>query len=215
MLKVGLTGGIASGKTTVSQLLGEKGVYHIDFDTLAHDVQKKGTPIWAELVAEFGPSILHDDGTINRARLGDMVFKDRTLLSRLNEIVHPAVISEWEKICQQIARQDAEAIILNDVPLLIEAGLQHLFDFIILVYIPPEVQIRRLMERNGLTEEEARIRLEAQLPIQEKVAFADIVFDNSIPYPELEQQVQSLWKELIRRAGKHEGRNGESWLLPR
>jgi len=156
--------------------------------------------VWEAIVTEFGPRILHDDGSINRARLAEIVFSEPTLRERLNGIIHPAVMGKWEQVCDEIASRDPEAIVLNDVPLLIEVGWQNLFDFIILVHIPPEKQIERLMARNGLSLEEAKRRLEAQLPIHEKIAWADIVFDNTIPYDTLKENVQALWKALRQRA---------------
>jgi|YelNatPaOPRAMG01_1025707.scaffolds.fasta_scaffold07275_4 dephospho-CoA kinase len=201
MLKVGLTGGIASGKTTIAQLLVEKGAYHIDFDELAHEVERMGTSTWQKIVQAFGQDILHGDGSIDRKKLGAIVFSNPERLQLLNKIVHPAVIEEWRKRCDEIGEKDGEAIILSDVPLLFEAGLRGLFDFVILIYSPPELQIKRLMERNGLTEGEAKIRLAAQMPIKEKIPLADYVFDNSAPLNETLSQVDSLWEEL-RRLGK-------------
>ncbi|MCX7982592.1 MAG: dephospho-CoA kinase [Syntrophales bacterium] len=198
MLKVGLTGGIASGKTTIARLLVEKGAYHIDFDELAHDVEKKGTPVWEQIVRNFGPGILLEDGTIDRRKLAQIVFKNKEKLNQLNQIVHPAVLEKWYKCLKDIADQNAQAIVLNDVPLLFEVGLQGLFDHIILIYSPPDIQIKRLMERNGYTEEEAKQRLAAQMSMEEKVPLADTVFDNSLPLEEAKTRVDILWEKLTR-----------------
>lgn len=198
MLKVGLTGGIASGKTTITKLLVEKGAYHLDFDALAHEVEKKGTPVWENIVKHFGPSILNEEGEIDRKKLADVVFKNPEKLELLNRIVHPAVLEEWERRVKEIERLNKNAIVLNDVPLLFEAGLQGLFDYIVLIYSPPEAQIKRMMERNGYTEEEAKLRLKAQMPIDEKIPWADTVFDNNSPLEEVKSRIQTLWEELIR-----------------
>lgn len=198
MLKIGLTGGIASGKTTITKLLVEKGAYHIDFDFLAHQVEEKGTDVWRQIVSHFGPQVLGDDGGIDRKKLSKIVFNDPEKLKLLNRLVHPAVIEEWRKRLQEIEAQDAYAIILNDVPLLFEAGLQDLFDYTILVYSPPEMQVKRLMERNGYTEKEARLRLAAQMPIDEKIPLADIVFDNTCSLADVKNRVEKLWEELTR-----------------
>ncbi|HOJ51514.1 MAG TPA: dephospho-CoA kinase [Syntrophales bacterium] len=199
MLKVGLTGGIASGKTTVTRLLVEKGAYHIDFDQLAHEVEKKGSSVWSEIVKNFGSSILEAGGAINRRKLAEIVFTNPDKLKLLNRIVHPAVIEEWKKRLREIEVRDKNAIVLGDVPLLFEAGLKDLFDFTIVVYTPPDIQVKRLMERNGFTEEEARLRIANQMPIEEKIPLADMVFDNSLPLEETKSRVDTLWDELTQR----------------
>lgn len=199
MLNVGLTGGIASGKSTVAAMLVERGAYHIDFDVLAHQVEKPDLPAWREIIAAFGPEILNDDGTINRARLGAIVFTDQQKMAQLNAIVHPAVLTAWRRRLEEIEMEKADAIVLSDVPLLIEAGLKEMVDVVLLVYISPEEQLRRLMARNGYTGEEALSRLNSQMPIQDKLALADLVVNNEGAHEETEKQIVPVWRELVRR----------------
>jgi dephospho-CoA kinase len=199
MLNVGLTGGIASGKSTVAAMLVEKGAYHIDFDVLAHKVEKPDMPAWREIINAFGPEILNGDGTINRSRLGAIVFTDQQKMAQLNAIVHPAVLTAWRRQLEDIEKEKADAIVLSDVPLLIEAGLKQMVDVVLLVYISPEEQLRRLMARNGYTREEALSRLSAQMPIQDKLPLADLIVNNEGTCDETQQQIVPVWQELVRR----------------
>ncbi len=202
MLDVGLTGGIASGKSTVARLLVEKGAFHVDFDLLAHEVEEPDQPAWKSIVAAFGEDILKEDRTIDRVRLGAIVFQDRDRLQTLNHIVHPAVYEAWTHRRNVIVGQNPSAIVLADVPLLVEGGMESLFDLVLLVYVSSEEQVRRLMARNGYTEEEARLRLAAQMPIEEKAARADIVIDNGGTLEETHRLLDDLWEELLRRERK-------------
>jgi len=199
MLKVGLTGGIASGKSTVAWWLVEKGAIHIDFDALAHFVEEPDQPAWKAIVASFGRGILNDDRTISREKLGAIVFQDREKLKLLNGLVHPAVYAEWHCRLEEIGRQKPEAIVLAGVPLLFEENLQSLFDLVVLVYIPPEEQLRRLVARNGYGEEEARRRLAAQMPIADKIPLADLVVNNGGREDETRELVDRLWQDLLER----------------
>ena len=199
MLNVGLTGGIASGKSTVAAMLVAKGAYHIDFDVLAHKVEKPDMPAWREIIDAFGPEILNRDGTINRTRLGAIVFTDHQQLAQLNAIVHPAVLTAWRRQLKAIEKEKADAIVLADVPLLIEAGLKQLVDVVLLVYISPEEQLRRLMARNGYTRAEALSRLSAQMPIQDKLPLADLIINNEGTCAETQDQIVHVWQELVRR----------------
>lgn len=199
MLNVGLTGGIASGKSTVAALLVEKGAVHIDFDVLAHRFQEPGGEVWEGIVARFGRGILNEDGTINRVRLGERVFQDQEKLRLLNSIVHPAVFSAWRQSLAEIRACRPDAIVLSDVPLLIEAGMMYMVDVVVLVYIPPAEQIRRLMMRNGYGHQEAAMRLAAQMPIDEKLKHADLVLGNEGDREETIRKVDDLWWELSRR----------------
>ncbi|OHE22357.1 MAG: dephospho-CoA kinase [Syntrophobacterales bacterium RBG_19FT_COMBO_59_10] len=199
MLKVGLTGGIASGKSTVARMLEEKGAVLIDLDELAHTVQESGKPVWREIVRHFGREILRPDQTIDRCKLGAVVFAERAKLELLNRLVHPAVLAEWRKRIEEIRKTRADAVGVSDIPLLIEAGLTPMADVILLVYLSPEEQIRRLMARNGYRREEAELRLAAQMPLGEKIAHADIVIRNDGPLEETRREVCALWKELQER----------------
>jgi dephospho-CoA kinase len=199
MLNVGLTGGIASGKSTVAKMFQAKGAYLIDFDKLAHFVEEPDQIAWKAIVDYFGPDILNEDRTINRIKLGLIVFPDREKLSKLNSIVHPAVFEEWRKRIEDIRRKNHEAIIISDVPLLIEVGMQSQVDVVVLVYISPEDQIQRLMDRNGYSRADAERRLSAQMPIDEKISQADFIIDNTGSLEKTEVNVNALWEVLLIR----------------
>lgn len=198
MLNVGLTGGISTGKTTIANMLVERGAYLIDFDELAHDVQLPETDVWKEIVAAFSRQILAPDNTIDRNKLGTIVFSDEAKLQRLNEIVHPAVFREWQKRLKQIESMQPDAIVLSDIPLLIEIGAQHLVDLVLLVYISREEQMDRLIKRNGYSLEYAEKRISSQMPIEEKLKYARIVVNNQGTLAEAQKSVEEVWQELIR-----------------
>jgi dephospho-CoA kinase len=199
MLNVGLTGGIASGKSTVAKMFVKNGAHLIDFDGLAHEVQEPGKPAWKEVVNHFSKRILQPDKKINRVKLGNIVFADKEKLSELNNIVHPLVYQEWHARLEKIGKKEKHAIVLSDIPLLFEGNMQHLFDLTMLVFIAPKEQIRRLMARNGVSREEARKRLKSQMPISEKISLADIVIDNEGSIPETEKRVGQVWQELLQQ----------------
>ncbi len=198
MLHVGLTGGIASGKSTVLGLFVEKGACAVDLDQLARYVEEPGRPAWHALVDYFGQGILQDDGTINRGQLGEIVFQDEQKRIRLNEIVHPFIFQEWERRLAALNDYDCEAIVISDMPLLFEIGAERYFDRIIVVYASREQQLQRLMERNNLSPEQARLRLESQLAIDSKLPLADYVIDNSSSPAETRKRVAAVWDELKR-----------------
>ena len=197
MLNVGLTGGIACGKSTVAGMFVKKGAYLIDFDKLAHKVQEQGKPAWQRVVDLFGKEILGRDGTIDRIKLGNIVFTDKKKLTELNKIVHPFVYQEWDAQLQKISKDDLHAIVLSDIPLLFEGRKHHLFDLTMLVLIEPEEQISRLMARNHISREKAQNRLKSQMPIKEKIALADIVIDNTGSVSETEKIVNKTWRKLL------------------
>lgn len=199
MLNVGLTGGIASGKTTISRILVEKGAYLIDFDLLAHETEEPGQAAWQGIVDHFGRSVLDGEGRIDRRRLGEIVFNRPEEMLALNSIVHPAVDGLWQAKTRQIEEKDPRAIIISDVPLLFETGWQKHVDVVILVYIPPEEQVRRLMARNGVTVEEANARLNSQMPIGDKIKMADFVINNQEPLESARRYIENLWDELLVR----------------
>ena len=203
MLNVGLTGGIASGKSTVAKMFEDKGAYLIDFDALAHFAEEPDQPAWKAIVEFFGTDILNEDGTINRAKLGQIVFADQEKLFRLNSIVHPAVFDLWRRRIEDIREMNPRAIVVSDVPLLIEVSMQHLFDVVILVYVSPEDQIRRLQERNEYSRKEAESRLDTQMPIDEKIPHADFVIDNKGPLETTRSVVNAVWEELLVRERKN------------
>lgn len=203
MLNVGLTGGIASGKSTVAKMLQEKGAYLIDLDELAHFVEEPDHPAWKAIVEYFGSDILNEDRTINRVELGLIVFADHEKLFILNSIVHPAVFEEWRRRIEDVYKKDPCAVVISEVPLLIEVGMQHLVDVVLLVHISPEEQIERLMYRNGCSRDEAARRLASQMPIDEKVPHADIVIENKDSIEVTRSIVDDVWQKLIQREKKH------------
>jgi dephospho-CoA kinase len=199
MLNVGLTGGIASGKSTVAQMLVHLGAHLIDFDKLAHEVQQPGKPAWKEIIVHFGKGILNQDQTIDRVKLAQIVFADKKELKALNNIVHPHVFNLWQKRLDKIKSKEEHAIVLSDIPLLFEGKTQNLFDLTILVLISPEEQICRLMARNSMSREEAQIRLKSQMPIDKKIKLADIVIENKDTQEKTRKTVAKVWQELLIR----------------
>ena len=197
MLNVGLTGGIASGKSTVAKMFEDKGAYLIDFDALAHFAEEPDQPAWKAVVEVFGRDILNEDETINRAKLGLIVFSDQEKLSRLNSIVHPAVFDLWRQRMGDIRKINPRAIVIADIPLLIEVRMQHLFDVVILVHASPEHQIRRLTDRNACSRKDAENRLGTQMPIDEKIPHADFVIDNRGSIEITRSVVDAVWEELV------------------
>ena len=196
MLNVGLTGGIACGKSTVARMLVENGAILIDFDELAHAVQEPDGAVWCEIVRHFGEEVLHGERKIDRRRLGEMVFADREKRELLNRIVHPAIFAEWQRRLEEIRKASPNAIVISDIPLLIETGMKEMVDLVVLAYITPEEQIRRAMARDGFSREEAEQRLAAQMPIEEKLRWADIVIHNEGLPEETRRAVSEVWMEL-------------------
>ena len=179
MVITGLTGGIASGKSTVSAFLKDAGAIIVDADKIAREVVKKGLPAWIEIVNTFGQSILLPDGEINRILLGDIIFNDPAKKQALNQIVHPWVFAETETRLTEIEKKKLNAVVILDVPLLIESGMDTGLSDIIVVYVPEQVQFQRLMTRDALTQKQALARIRSQLSIEEKKKRATIVIDNS------------------------------------
>jgi dephospho-CoA kinase len=198
MLNVGLTGGIACGKSTVSRMFIRHGAHLIDFDQLAHHVERPGQPVWEKIVQYFGEGILLPDKNIDRYKLAHIVFADSQKLKTLNSIVHPYVSNEWKTILEKTEKKEKNAIILSDVPLLFEEKMQHLFDLTLLVLISPAEQIQRLIARNGWSRDEAKKRIMNQMPIGEKARLADIVIDNQKTVAETEKKVEEVWQKLLK-----------------
>ncbi|MEO6204568.1 MAG: dephospho-CoA kinase [Mycobacteriales bacterium] len=201
MLKVGLTGGIGSGKSTVSALLAERGATVIDADLIAREVVEPGTAGLAAVVAQFGREMLRDDGTLDRERLGHVVFSDPAPRAALNAIVHPLV---GEETARQLAAAEAAGaeIVVFDVPLLVENGLQSLYDVVVVVATDPETQVARLALTRGMSEADARARIAAQSSLATKVAVATHVVNNDGTRQHLVDQVDALWSTLARQATK-------------
>jgi dephospho-CoA kinase len=193
---LGVTGGIATGKTTVVDLLRTKGAAVIDFDLLARRVVEPDKPAWKDIVAYFGEQVLQEDRDLDRKKLSEIVFQDLEKRKKLESFTHPRIHGEFIQALNEIVSADPRAIVLVDVPLLIELNLQYLFHKLLVVYVPEEQQIRRLMERDGIGREEAAGRLKAQLPIEEKVGYADFVIHNEGSLEETGKQVDALWEKL-------------------
>jgi dephospho-CoA kinase len=200
MLRVGLTGGIATGKSTVSRLFVECGARLIDADVLARAVVEPGTPACREIAAAFGREMLQADGAVDRERLGAVVFGDPAKRARLEAIIHPYVFAEEECLFRKITAEDPHAVVLFDAALLIETGAYKRKDRVIVVTAGERTQLRRLMERNRLTEEEARQRIRSQVPLAEKVTVADYVIDGTLPMEQLRAEVRRIYAELKRQA---------------
>ncbi|SFS56814.1 dephospho-CoA kinase [Paenibacillus sp. BC26] len=191
---LGLTGGIACGKSTVSAMLVSHGAKLIDADQVAREVVLPGEPALAAIVAEFGQAVLNEDGTMNRAEVGKVVFGNREKLTKLEGILHPAIRERmWERI-NAYAAEDPNQLIVADIPLLYETGQASLYEAVMVVYVPREIQIERLMQRNSLTREQAEERTALQMDIEEKRRLADIVIDNSGTIAETAQQVDQFWR---------------------
>ena len=198
MLRVGLTGGIGSGKSEVSRRLADHGAVLIDADVAAREVVVPGSPGLARIVAAFGESVLRPDGSLNRERLGEIVFGDPGLRTKLNEIVHP-LVREWMLAAERTAVQAAAPpgpVIVHDVPLLAESRGRDGFDVVIVVDVPPELQVERLVTLRGMTPDQARARMAAQASREQRLAVADVVIDNSGSLDDLDRRVAEVWAGL-------------------
>ncbi len=202
---VGITGGIACGKTTVSALLAEKGAIPINADEIGHQLLKADSPMIDELVNAFGREILEESGDVSRKKLGAIVFEDKSARERLNAILHPLIIQRSRSRARQLVLQDPLCVVLLDAPLLIEAGAYDSVDLIVVVTAAPEIQLQRILERSHaqnrpLTENEAQARIDSQMPVSEKIKYADVIIENDGTLKELNEQVDQLWDQLMNRA---------------
>jgi dephospho-CoA kinase len=195
-LILGVTGGIATGKSTVANMLEELGAPIIDFDILARRVVEPDKPAWTDIVAYFGEEILLQDRTVDRKKLSGIVFRNAEKREKLEGFIHPRIGDVYVEEIDRITKADREAVIQAVVPLLFEANMQGMFEKILLVYAPMETQIQRLVLRDGISEEEAARILDAQSPIDEKVGLADFVIDNEKGLEGTREQVQNLWTKL-------------------
>ena len=198
MLRVGLTGGIGSGKSTVSAMLSARGAVVIDYDLLAREVVDPGSPAMRAIAERFGDDVVAADGTLDRPALGALVFADPDALNDLNGITHPAIGA------LAAAREESagpDAIVVHDNPLLIEMGAAERCDVVLVVDVPEDVQIERLVTIRGMSETDARARLSAQASREERTGAADLLIDNTGPLDELDPIVGGIWGELVSRAG--------------
>lgn len=193
MKLIGLTGGIGSGKSTIARRLKELGARVIDADVVSREVVEPGQPALAAIVATFGSHVLNADGTLNRARLGDIVFTDKEAREKLNNIVHPAV---RERSLKLIAEAGNHEVVVYDVPLLVESENSYSFEHIIVASAPEQTRVERLMEHRGMTESEARARIESQASEESRLSLADTVIDTSGSLEDTYSQVARFWTEI-------------------
>src|SRR2546423_825571 len=196
MLKVGLTGSIAVGKSFVLDVLRELGARVIDADSIAREVVAPGTPGLAAIVGEFGSDILNTDAALDRAKLGSIVFADEAKRLKLNSILHPFIIARQDEILREWERETPDAVVVVDAALMIESGGYKRFDKLIVVHCRPEIQLDRLMQREGLSREEAEQRIKTQMPQSEKIKYADFPIDTSEGFESARAQVKLLWQQL-------------------
>lgn len=201
MLLVALTGGIASGKSTVARRLAEHGAVVVDADQVARDVVAPGEPALARIAEEFGPAVLAADGSLDRAALGAIVFSDPDARRTLNAITHPAVSERSQALFAAAGAADPRAVVVYDVPLLAEAGRRTEFDLVVVVHAPTETRIRRMVELRGMTRDEALHRIQSQATDTERLAIADVVIDADGTVEETLAQTDALWENLRARVG--------------
>jgi dephospho-CoA kinase len=192
---VGLTGSVGTGKSTVTNFFSEMGAYIIDWDELARAVTRPHSKAWKAIVKYFGKGILNGDLTINRQKLAEIVFSDQEKLTKLNQIVHPEVFKEDERITNELARLDPDALIIKDIPLLFELTRPIYVDKKVVVSASEQTQLKRLEEK-GISRKDARNRIQSQLPLEEKLKSADFVINNDGPLEETERQVKEIYSLL-------------------
>lgn len=198
MIVIGLTGGILSGKSTISEMLAEKGAVIIDADKVGHEAYKPYTETWQDLVAAFGRDILKENDEIDRKRLGDIVFNNPQALSRLNMIVHPRMHSMMKEEIDRLRGEGADVVVL-EAAVLIEANWTDLADEVWVAVAPEEVAVKRLQNRGGLSEEQARARIRSQISPDERAKYADVVIDTDCELSEVRAKVEKLWQRLKKK----------------
>jgi len=198
-LIVGLTGGIVSGKSTVALMFKDLGAKIVDADKLGHSVILPHKPAWEKIVKIFGKDVLQNDLTIDREKLGKIVFANQPFLKKLNEITHPEITKIIKKEIDSVKNKtyNQKKILIIDAALIYEAKIDRLMDKIIVVYIDEDEQIKRLIKRNNLSKDEALQRIKSQMPMKEKVKMADYVIDNSNSLDKTKKQVEKIWKNLV------------------
>ena len=196
MQVIGLTGGIATGKSTVCAILENAGAVIIDADRIARNLVKKNLPAYRQIVDTFGKSILLPGGEINRTALGDLIFNDPRKKQLLNKILHPQVGKETDRQLKRIEKNNPHALVILDIPLLLESGLHKNLSEVIVVYTPEHIQINRLMQRDHISQENALARIRSQMPIEEKKKLATIVIDNSGMLEDTRKQTLEIFQRL-------------------
>jgi len=201
MLLVALTGGIASGKSTVARRLAEHGAVVVDADQVARQVVEPGEPALARIAEEFGPGVIAADGSLDRPALGALIFSDPEGRQRLNAITHPAVLARSHELFAAAADGDPDAIVVYDIPLLVEAGRVDEFDIVVVVHAATETRVQRMIELRGMTREEALHRINSQATDTQRLAIADVVIDADGRLEETLAQTDALWVNLAARVG--------------
>ncbi|OPH54668.1 dephospho-CoA kinase [Paenibacillus ferrarius] len=194
-MNIGLTGGIACGKSTVSAMLVSRGALLVDADQIARDVVEPGSPVLEQVAAHFGQAVLHPDGSLHRKKLGEIIFGQTEARKQLESLLHPPIRKQMREQMEAYEKQFPNKLVVVDVPLLIESNLSYMFEEVLVVYVPRHIQLERLMQRDGLTELEANKRINAQMPIEEKRSLANIVVDNSGSWEETNAEVERFWQE--------------------
>ncbi len=205
-LLLGVTGSIATGKSTVAKMLEELGARTIDFDVLSRVVVEPGKPAWEDIVAYFGKQVLNEDQTLDREKLREIVFRDLEEKKKLEGFIHPRISEEFVEMVDAYTREDPQAIIQVVVPLLVETNMQAFFHNILMVYATEEAQKKRLMTRDGCTEEMALSMIRSQISVEEKKGYCDLIIDNSGPETETRKQVEKLWQKLKKLRKERKGR---------
>lgn len=201
MIIVGLTGSVGTGKSTVTNFFRELGAYIVDWDELAREVTRPHLRAWKEIVEYFGKDFLNKDLTINRQKLAEIVFSDKEKVAKLNQIVHPEVFKEDERITNEIKSLDPNALIIKDIPLLFELTRPIFLDKVVVVSASEQTQLRRLEEK-GMSWEDAQSRIKSQLPLEEKIKSTDFVINNDGPLEETKKQVEEIYS-LLRKGEQH------------
>ncbi|MBT2486297.1 MULTISPECIES: dephospho-CoA kinase [unclassified Microbacterium] len=196
---IALTGGIASGKSTIARRLREHGAVVIDADQIVRDVQAPGSPVLERITEAFGPTVLASDGALDRAALGAIVFGDDARLRQLNSLVHPAVRAESQRRFEKAFGDDPQAVVVYDVPLLVEARVDDPWDLIVVAHAPAAVRLRRLVELRGMTETAAQERIDAQVSDEQRLGIADVVIDTAGTLSQTHAQTDALWDRLRAR----------------
>jgi dephospho-CoA kinase len=196
MKVIGLTGNIGCGKSVVARMFEELGARVIDADLIARLVVEPGEPAWNEIVQTFGEAILNSDGTINRGKLGEIVFNDKEKREALNRISHPRIIERIKELIEEFRKENVEVVIVEAALIVEKGGMKPLINDLIVVTADEEAQIRRLIERNALSREEALSRIKSQMPLSEKVKYATYLIDNSGTLDETRKQVEEVWKRI-------------------
>jgi dephospho-CoA kinase len=200
MKRLGLTGGIGSGKSTVARMLAERGAVVVDADQIARELVEPGGAALAELVTEFGPRILQADGSLSRGELAALAFSDPRAIERLNAIMHPLIGAEAQR---RINDEPQAAVVVYDMPLLVETGQADLVDLVVVVDVPEAVQLDRAVRLRGLDEADVQRRMSVQASRQDRLARADVVIDNSGSLPQTHEQVDQLWDRLVESEASH------------